>query len=151
LKNPKDSKNRHYDNQEVCDWWRAVQLEFDRWFTGIEGHDRGGMLSRVSSRQLDSLDCSPDHLDKQAIGCLASSFCLRFGIVRSGDFYDVIASWLRDNFDSIYTRYRERCEVLSVAKVKQSEIEGETYDGALDPRVVNEMACRVRCGDLWDF
>ncbi|MDR2406898.1 MAG: hypothetical protein LBE13_02125 [Bacteroidales bacterium] len=146
LKFPKDV-NRHTSGQELSSWWLDVISEFDRWFPG-KSFD--GVISRVNSRQLEVLNCSPLHLDRQAIGCLASSFVYRLGICRSSDFYEHVADWFRNNYVKIYERYRERCEVLSVAKIKQSELEGETYDEALDPRVLNEMAIRLRSADFFD-
>jgi hypothetical protein len=145
---PKDN-NGHTSHQVFADWWFIVRDEFLKWFPGVEGHGATELV-RLSSRQIDSLCCSPDHLDKQAIGCLATSFTMRFGVRASSDFYDLAVRWFQDNFPKIYERYRERCEILSVAKIKQSEIEGESYDEALDPRVVNELYTRLRSCDFLD-
>jgi hypothetical protein len=138
----KEQKNNsgHSATQEVAEWWQQVQSEFSRWFPGNCGQD----LVRNTSRNLEVLNCTPDHLDTQAVGCLASSFALRFGLKRSGEFYDLFVSWFQDNFGEVYKRYVERCKVLSVARLKQGELEHENYDEAMDPRVVNEIAWRLR-------
>jgi hypothetical protein len=145
LKDKKD-KNRHTNVQPVSDWWRDVQSEFLVWFPGADGHNQVDPLVRVSSRDLENLNCSPEHLDKQAIGCLATSFCLRYGYKNQGEFFDLFQDWFRKNCASVFSRFYERCQVLSAARIKQGEIEGDdySYNDTIDPRVLNDINWRIR-------
>jgi hypothetical protein len=116
LREPK--KKGHTSEQANADWWDHVQKEFDRWFPGVTG-----LNTSVFRRTNTDISCDPIHLDKQAIGCLAS----KAAYISTDEFspeelYGLIDSTVRKYIDVLFSKYVERFRAKRVRSVLNPEL-----------------------------
>jgi hypothetical protein len=103
-------KRGHSNEQKVSKLWREVQLQFEKYFPGVDGHRVDVTRSKVKI-----LKCSVESLEKQAVGCLKTAAALRLG---------------SDNVLSETEKY-----ILGVVEQQAKEI----AQGALDRAIMYEI------------
>jgi hypothetical protein len=73
LSEPK--KIGHTHEQKTSRLWKEVQLQFAKYFPGVEGHN----IEVKGFNRTKIISCSAEALEKQAIGCLKTAAALRLG------------------------------------------------------------------------
>ncbi len=67
-------KRGHSSLQETAECWKTVQQCFERWFPGADDN------RSVKYERNRTVKCEPEHLIKQAVGCLATAAALTVGM-----------------------------------------------------------------------
>jgi uncharacterized protein YuzB (UPF0349 family) len=90
----------HTHEQEVALIWQEVQAAFEKWFPGLEGHNKP--VERVYSKPLR---CSARQLELQALGCLSKAAALTMDVtddVQQSVLYSIRV--IRDNVPRLVQR-----------------------------------------------